>query len=129
MALSSDNPLKVYWGLIVCSCFGEEASEFKTTANKLCSFPNLLVRTRAAEFLGLTGMGNPVPVITEALRQSEDGMEALLILNSLVLLMDGPLEYEFSLTDNDFKTKVLDEPQVQRRLEYIYSRMGAVKKL
>ncbi len=129
IALNSDNPLKLYWGLIVCSCFGEEASDFQATANSLCSFPDLLVRTRAAEFLGLTGMANPVPVITEALRQSEDGIEALLILNSLVLLMDGPLGYEFSLSDDDLKKQVLDEPQVQRRLEYIYSRMGPVKKL
>lgn len=128
-ALNSDDPIKVYWGLIVCSCFGVEASDFHTIATKLCSHPDLLVRTRAAEFLGLTGMDNPVPVITDALRQSEDGIEALLILNSLVLLMDGPLGYEFSLSDNDFNKVVLDEPQVQRRLEYIYSRMGAVKKL
>jgi hypothetical protein len=129
IALNSDHPTKVYWGLIVCSCFGEEASDFKAKAIKLCSHSDLLVRTRAAEFLGLTGMDNPVPVITEALRQSEDGIEALLILNSLVLLMDGPHGYEFSLSDNDFNKEVLDEPQVQRRLEYIYSRMGPVKKL
>ncbi len=40
---------------------------------------------------GLNGLGDPVPVIEEALYASEDGVEALLILNSLVLLMDGPL--------------------------------------
>jgi len=129
IALNSNNPVKVYWGLIVCSCFGEEARDFETIARKLCSHTDLLVRTRAAEFLGLAGMKNPVPVITEALRQSEDGIEALLILNSLVLLMDGPQGYDFSLTDNDFNKEVLDEPQVQRRLEYIYSRMGPLKKL
>jgi len=129
IALNSDHPIKVYWGLIVCSCFGAEASDFLATAISLCSHPDLLVRTRAAEFLGLTGMEDPVPVITEALKQSEDGIEALLILNSLVLLMDGPFEYEFSLSDEDFKKEVLDEPLVQRRLEYVYSRMGAVKKL
>ena len=59
-------------------------------ARELCSHEDLLVRTRAAEFLGLTGIEDPVPVITEALSKTEDGIEALLILNSLVLLMDGP---------------------------------------
>ena len=51
---------------------------------------DLLVRTRAAEFLGLSGLGDPVPVILDALYRSQDEVEALLILNSLVLLMDGP---------------------------------------
>jgi len=127
-ALSSENPVKIYWGLIVCSCFGEEALEYENEARSLCTHQDLLVRTRAAEFLGLTGRENPVSVITGALHESEDGIEALLFLNSLVLLMDGPYEYKFSLTDRDFKQVVLDEPQVQRRLEYIYSRMERGKK-
>lgn len=128
-ALQSGDPLKVYWGLIVCSSFGEEANEYMEKARSLCSFPDLLVRTRAAEFLGLTGKANPVPVITGALKQTEDGIEALLIMNSLVLLMDGPYGYKFTLADSDLSQSVLDEPEVQRRLEYIYSRMEQAKKL
>lgn len=127
-ALNSEDVLKNYWGLIVCSCFGKEAGEFEPRARELCMHPDLLVRTRAAEFLGLTGKMNPVEVLTQALRQSEDGIEALLMLNSLVLLMDGPFGYEFTLKDKDFHKAVLDEPQVQRRLEYISSRMEALKK-
>jgi len=122
-ALTSQDPLKVYWGLIVCSCFEKEASSFFGLAHELCSHENLLVRTRAAEFLGLTGDRDPVPVITEVLRSSEDGIEALLILNTLVLLMDGPHKYKFTLCNDDFTQEVLEEPQVKRRLEYIYSRM------
>ncbi len=56
-ALASDDPAKVYWGLIVCSCFGEEAAPFVDQARSLCDHGDLLVRTRAAEFLGLTGKG------------------------------------------------------------------------
>jgi hypothetical protein len=128
-ALKSGDPIRIYWALIVCSCFGEEAEEFETEARILCTHKDLLVRTRAAEFLGLTGLVDPVPVITAALQESVDGMEALLILNSLVVLMDGPYAYEFSLTDSDFHQTVLDVRDVQRRLEYIYSRMDRAKKL
>lgn len=128
-ALQSGDPLKLYWGLIVCSCFGEEAMEFVADAKTLCTHEDLGVRTRAAEFLGLTGKGDPVPVITEALKQSEDGIEALLILNTLVLLMDGPYGYEFELSERDLKQAVRDEPQVQRRLEYLDARAGQAKKL
>jgi arylsulfatase A-like enzyme len=128
-ALNSGDPTKLYWALIVCSCFGEEALEFSAEARKLFSHTDLLVRTRAAEFLGLLGKADPVPVIRKALQESEDGIEALLILNSLVGLMDGPMSYDFSLSDLELSQAVLDEAEVQRRLEYIYSREDRAKKL
>jgi len=125
-ALDSEDPLPKYWALIVCSTFGREAAEFQERAVALCMDPDLLVRTRAAEFLGLNGLGDPVPVILEALYASQDGLEALLILNSLVLLMDGPFAYEFELDRERLSRTVSKDPQVQRRLEYIHSRMGSV---
>jgi hypothetical protein len=128
-ALHSIDPVQLYWALIVCSCFGEEALEFEAEARKLFSHADLLVRTRAAEFLGLTGQADPVPVITGALKESGDGMEALLILNSLVLLMDGPFGYEFPIRDTDLRQEVREEAEVQRRLEYIRARMDRTKKL
>ncbi len=126
-ALASDDPNILYWGLIVCSSFGTEASEFEPGAQKLCSHKDLLVRTRAAEFLGLSGLGNPVPVLEEALYESSDGVEALLILNSLVLLMDGPYSYDFEPDHEKLNPEVLQDQQVQRRLGYIQSRMGKNK--
>jgi arylsulfatase A-like enzyme len=122
-ALSSKDLVTIYWGLIVCSAFGEEAGEFAGVAGELCAHDDLLVRTRAAEFLGLSGLGNPVPVITLALTQCSDGVEALLILNSLVLLMDGPHSYKFALDEEMLTPEVIEDKQVQRRLEYIHTRM------
>jgi len=121
--LDSEDPVKMYWGLIVCSAFGLEAVEFEEQALALCRHQDLLVRTRAAEFLGLTALGDPVPVILEAIYASEDGVEALLILNSLVLLMDGPHAYSFELEQEKLSQEVREDQQVQRRLEYIAYRM------
>jgi arylsulfatase A-like enzyme len=121
-ALSSKDPLSLYWGLIVCSAFEEEAGEFSERAVELCTHEDLLVRTRAAEFLGLTGLGNPVPVISEALYQCNDGVEALLILNSLVLLKDGPHSYGFNLEEERLAPEVREDAQVGRRLDYIMGR-------
>jgi hypothetical protein len=118
-ALDSDNPVKVYWGLISCSCFGTEAKEFFNTAKSLCSHDDLLVRTRAAEFLGLSGAMNPAPVILEALGETYDPIEALLILNSLVLLRDGTPAYTFNLSELKLHTEVSGDAQVQRRMEYL----------
>lgn len=126
-ALASDDPFVVYWGLIVCSSFGKDAAVFESRALELCNHRDLLVRTRAAEFLGLSGLGDPVPTILEALYSSEDGVEALLILNSLVLLMDGPQEYAFGLEMEKLSTEVLQDKQVQRRLEYIQERLDHIQ--
>ena len=76
---------------------GAGQKQFYRLAGGFACHEDLLVRTRAAEFLGLTGMMNPVPVLMKALEESEDGVEALLILNSVVLLMDGP-GYAFDLS-------------------------------
>jgi len=128
-ALSSGDPVKTYWGLIVCSSFGKEAEPFYDIVRELCLHEDLLVRVRAAEFLGLTCTEDPVPVITEALRQTSNGIEALLILNSMVLLMDGPNACDFVLNDNEYRPEVSEDDQVQRRLEYIHTRMEKPKNL
>ncbi|MCK4751245.1 MAG: sulfatase, partial [Bacteroidales bacterium] len=127
-ALLSNDPIKNYWGWIVCSSFGDEAERFVELARNHLEHEHLLVRTRAAEFLGLTGMADPADVITAALYQTEDGIEATLILNSMVLLMDGLFAYEFDLDDNRLAPEVLRENLVQRRLEYIHDRMEPPEK-
>ena len=125
-ALNAEDPVKIYWGLIVCTSFGKEAAGFKKRIHDLCEHEDLLVRTRAAEFLGLTALGDSVPVLTEALYSSVDGVEALLILNSLVLLMDGPHAYSFVIDWSALSPEVQEDPQVQRRLEYILKKTDQV---
>ena len=46
----------------------------------------LVVRVRAAEFLGLRQAADPRPIILDALGRTESGVEAALILNTVVLL-------------------------------------------
>jgi arylsulfatase A-like enzyme len=118
-ALNSKNPWEKYWGLIVCSSFGEEAGEFYEKARMLTKDDNLLVRTRAAEFLALTGTDDPKEVITSVLSTTDDPVEANLILNTLVLLQDGPYKYKFDLDTNILLPVVLEGAYVKRRLPYI----------
>lgn len=120
--MGSDDPWQRYWGLIVCSCFGQAAREFVPQARALAQDDsNLLVRTRAAEFLGLIGQGDPRPVIMGALAASESPAETLLILNSVVLLRDGGPSYEFMVTAESLNPRVREANEVQRRLEYLNS--------
>jgi len=82
------------------------------------------VRTRAADFLALTGQQDPKKVISEALVASNNGTEGLLILNTVVLLMDGDAQYRFDVAEKQLFKEVLESEWVQRRMEYILARQG-----
>lgn len=121
-ALNSPNPWKRYWGLIVCGSFGKEALEFANKAKKLSmKDQNLLVRTRAAEFLYLNGQKQPDEALEDVLTRTNDAIEATLILNTVVLLMDNQYDYNLDLTPKILKPQVLEGEYVKRRLNYILS--------
>ncbi|MFO7935056.1 MAG: sulfatase-like hydrolase/transferase [Bacteroidales bacterium] len=118
-ALEAAEVWKKYWGLIVCSSFGKKAAEFTDKAEELTTHPNFLVRTRAAEFLGITGDHRAVEVITGCLEETEDPIEALLMLNTVVFLMDGPMQFTFGITEKDLHPEVRKNEWVKSRMEYI----------
>jgi arylsulfatase A-like enzyme len=122
-ALESDRPLDRYWGLITCSAFGEEAASFVEQARELAaSDASGLVRTRAAEFLGLTGAADPGPILVDVLRKTTDPIAANLILNTVVLLRERKpgIAFDFDAVDDAPWTDAKRSPdlanQVQRRI-------------
>ncbi|MDI1335848.1 MAG: sulfatase-like hydrolase/transferase [Lacunisphaera sp.] len=115
-ALASPNPWERYWALIACSSFGGTAAPFVATAKHLAlRDPEPLVRVRAAEFLGLLRAGDPVPVLENALANSTNAVESLLILNTITLLKDYH-GYKFSLTDKNLGNAFSD---LTNRLDYL----------
>lgn len=121
-ALDSANDWDRYWGFIVCSCFGKEASPFIKRAKQLCEEDeNLLVRTRAAEFLGLIEAADPAPVLQELLKKTRSPIEAVLILNTIVLLQDHSPGYRIAVSHKVLAPEVLSFEDVQRRLIYLDS--------
>ena len=89
VALESKDAWERYWALIVLSSFGQDAQSFISLARKIAvEDEENLVRVRAAEFLGLVGAENPEPYLIEALRKSRTEIEAVIILNTVVLLRD-----------------------------------------
>lgn len=88
-ALESDDPWVRYWGLIVLSSFGEEAHSFTEIARRMATKDEEnLVRVRAAEFLGLIQAENPASYLIDTLLNANNEMEAVIILNTIVLLQD-----------------------------------------
>jgi arylsulfatase A-like enzyme len=98
VALASDDPLARYWALVVCSSFGNEAAGLEEAVRELANLDsNNLVRMRAAEFLGLTRMADPRPVLIDCLKASQSEPEAVLVLNTITLLHDSPPGWLFDL--------------------------------
>jgi arylsulfatase A-like enzyme len=114
-SLNSENSWQRYWGLIVCSSFGKQAAEFAPRAKELSDDPELLIRVRAAEFLGITELGDPQPALKSVLKESTSDVETLLTFNTIVLLRDH-YGYEFDIKPDDVNSK---GGEVSRRLEYL----------
>ena len=117
--LKSQDPWDRYWAAIVAASFGSEAIGLKYEMEDLANNdPENMVRTRAAEYLGMVGK-SPVTAMTNALYNSSDATESLLIFNSIVLMQDGNKDYQFDLDLDKISEKVKDDTQVKRRLAYL----------
>ncbi|MCH2182930.1 MAG: sulfatase-like hydrolase/transferase [Mariniblastus sp.] len=116
-ALHSESPWQRYWGLVVCSAFGQQAARFETQAEALLNDPQTEVRWRAIEFLGLLGSCDPLPHYRRELEKSENLAITMSLLNSLVYYNDflqqprKPIE----LGDIPFA----EERFVRHRLDYL----------
>ena len=120
-ALASKNPHRRYWALIACSSFAKQAKSLVPIARPRLEDSDLLVRMRAAEFLGLLGAEDPRPALYKALAETESAQEALLMLNAVVLFHDGEPAYSFYPFEvKKLKMKV-KMGEVDRRLEYLKS--------
>lgn len=115
-ALASNDRWERYWALIACSVFGEQAGSLANEALKRLEDDELLVRVRAAEFLGIIGRADPRPTLETVLRESTSPLVTLLTLNSVVFLQDGPRGYRFDIRPESIQAK---SDLVQRRLEYL----------
>ncbi len=117
--LMSNDPFKRYWALIVCSSFGVKASCFKSIIKDIAEKDEISInKVRAAEFLGITKLMNPVNIMTKQLYNCKDPNEALLICNSITLMRDNPYNYKFNINKNKLNKAVQESKDVKRRLLY-----------
>lgn len=122
-ALQSADPWQRYWALIVCSGFGKQASPFYDTAKTLAaSDPESLVSVRAVEFLALTGQADPAPLMASILKRTTNGDQANLILNSVVMLRDGPTHSDFTGLLPDLKKMAGGKAKL--RVKYLMGEEG-----
>lgn len=119
-SLSSSDPWERYWALISCSSFGTEASELLIDIKQAAMVdPEPINRMRAAEYLGITRLGDPVQAMIGALYASEQPAEALLILNSIVLMESINYQYQFDIELDRLTDTVKQSDEVKRRLGFL----------
>ncbi|MBW3599583.1 MAG: sulfatase-like hydrolase/transferase [Planctomycetes bacterium] len=114
--LESENRWVQYWGLIACSCFGEEAKSLAPLAIELLDDSELMVRVRAAEFLAILGEADPAPTLREVLAAAENPLVSLLTLNTIVFLRDREPGYEFDADTLKIKASA---QEIERRRDYL----------
>lgn len=119
-SITSEDSWLRYWGIIVCSTFGEQAAEFIPLAKKMSKSDSKYInKVRAAEFLGLIKAADPAEVMVNALYESQDKTEVLLILNSIVLMRDLNYAYTFNIDLEKISEPIKTDGQVSRRLRYL----------
>ncbi len=117
LAIESDDPAAKYWAFCDCCIFGDQAAPFYNAARSaIASDPNLLVKLKAAEFLGVTKQADPMPVIEQILSRSDSPTVNLIALQSLVHFRDGSFGYDTAFDSSSVKAV---NAEVIRRLAYL----------
>ena len=114
-AMTSNNPWERYWGCITAAVYGKAAKALVPNAQKLLKDENLMVRMRAAEFLGGIEAVNPMPALLSVLNSATTEQELMLTFNAVVYLRDYK-GYKFDTSKLDLKFK---GGEVVRRTSYL----------
>ena len=122
-ALTSADQFDRYWALCAASSFAEEAKDLAPIAEKIAKNDATLInKVRAAEFLAIATKASPVEVMQQALYDSRDEAEALLIMNSFALMADINHNYKFDIDKEKVSFDLNDKKsEVARRIRYIDS--------
>lgn len=118
--LNSNNTWERYWALIVCSTFEDKAIEFASKIKDIAKNDSEPInRIRALEFTGLVLNENPLNDMAKILYKSNSIAEALLILNSMVLLTDNEFGYSADYQFEQLAEKIKNYKNVENRLNYL----------
>ena len=114
-ALESKSALRRYWALKVCSNFGKKAKPLTLNAMPLLKDNNLMVRVRAAEFLGSINAIDPMPTLYSVVNNAETEQALMIAFNTIVYLRDqvGHI-YDPEKVKLKFK-----KGEVYRRVQYL----------
>ena len=114
-SLQSKGALRRYWALKVCSNFGEKAKSLAIAAMPLLNDENLMVRVRAAEFLGGINAVDPMPTLYGVVNNAETEQALMIAFNTIVYLRD---QVGHKYDPEKVKLK-FNKGEVYRRVQYL----------
>jgi arylsulfatase A-like enzyme len=114
-AMASGNPWERYWACTTAAVIGQVAKPLVPNAKKLLKDENLMVRMRAAEFLGSIKAADPMPTLIGILNTATTEQELNLTFNAVVYLRDYK-GYKFDTSKLKLKFK---RGEVYRRIDYL----------
>ena len=114
-ALKSKGALHRYWALKVCANFGDEAKPLAKAAEPLLKDKNLMVRVRAAEFLGSIKAVDPMPTLYGVVNTAETEQALMIAFNTIVYLRDQ-IGHEYDPSKVKLK---FNKGEVYRRVQYL----------
>ena len=114
-SLQSKGALRRYWALKVCSNFGEKAKPLAIAAMPLLNDENLMVRVRAAEFLGSIKAVDPMPTLYGVVNNAETEQALMIAFNTIVYLRD---QVGHKYDPEKVKLK-FNKGEVYRRVQYL----------
>ena len=114
-ALESKSALHRYWALKVCSNFGKKAKPLTLNAMPLLKDNNLMVRVRAAEFLGSINAIDPMPTLYSLVNNAETEQALMIAFNTIVYLRDQ-VGHKYDPEKVKLKFK---KGEVYRRVQYL----------
>ena len=114
-SLQSKGALRRYWALKVCSNFGEKAKSLAIAAMPLLNDKNLMVRVRAAEFLGSIKAVDPMPTLYGVVNNAETEQALMIAFNTIVYLRD---QVGHKYDPEKVKLK-FNKGEVYRRVKYL----------
>jgi len=114
-SLQSKGSLRRYWALKVCSNFGKKAKSLAIAAMPLLNDENLMVRVRAAEFLGGIKAVDPMPTLYGVVNKAETEQALMIAFNTIVYLRD---QVGHKYDPEKVKLK-FNKGEVYRRVQYL----------
>ena len=114
-AINSKNEWERYWALMTCATIGKEAAPLSAVAKKRLNDDNLMVRLRAAEFLGIIGEIDPRKTLYTILNEAGSNDEVMLAFNGIVMFSDFEPTFKFDL---EKMMSIKRGGEVGRRYEY-----------
>ncbi|MCC5930191.1 MAG: sulfatase [Cyclobacteriaceae bacterium] len=115
--LRNGNTLEKFWTLNTMSVLGPKVTALLPLVEQMAENEESLIRWKAVECLAIAGNRSPFLALKQLIAESDDPVESLLMLNSLVYFKDHS-GHHYPFTEDDINPGA-SITEVERRIQYL----------